>query len=55
MQEYLAVLWHLLAYCDAELWMHLHVLGFVPDLFAIPWCLTCFAHVFPLDKVSHIP
>lgn len=54
MQEYLAVFWHLLAYIDPELSYHLNSIGFVPDLFAIPWCLTCFAHVFPLEKIYHM-
>jgi TBC domain-containing protein kinase-like protein len=32
----------------------MHEIGFIPDLFAIPWFLTCFAHVFPLDKIMLI-
>lgn len=53
MQEHLAVFSHLLAYHDPELGYHLHEVGFMPDLFAIPWFLTAFAHVFPLDKMFH--
>ena len=42
------------SYHDPELGYHLHSIGFIPELFAIPWFLTCFAHVFPLDKIMHI-
>ena len=31
-----------------------HNIGFIPELYAIPWFLTCFAHVFPLEKIMHI-
>jgi hypothetical protein len=54
MQEFLAVFMHLLAFWDPVLAHHMHTLMFLPDLFAIPWFLTAFAHVFPLDKIFRI-
>eukprot|EP00038_Savillea_parva_P019841 m.29215 g.29215 ORF g.29215 m.29215 type:complete len:798 (+) comp4577_c1_seq1:238-2631(+) len=54
MQECLAIFVHMISYHDPELGYHMHSIGFIPDLFAIPWFLTCFAHVFPLDKIMHI-
>ncbi|KAI7897510.1 rab-GTPase-TBC domain-containing protein [Cokeromyces recurvatus] len=53
-QEYLAVFRHLLSYHDPELSSHLDAIGFMPDLYAIPWFLTLFTHVFPLDKIYHL-
>ncbi|CAD6187272.1 unnamed protein product [Caenorhabditis auriculariae] len=53
-QEYLTVFNHLLAYVDAPLYSHLAELGFFPELYAIPWFLTCFAHVLPMHKLLHI-
>ncbi len=42
------------AFHDAALFNHLDGIGFVPDLYAIPWVLTMFAHVFPLGDVFHL-
>lgn len=53
-QEYLVVFSHLIAFHDPELANHLNGICFFPDLYAIPWFLTMFAHVFPLDKVVHL-
>uniref|UniRef100_A0A1I7W709 RNA helicase n=1 Tax=Heterorhabditis bacteriophora TaxID=37862 RepID=A0A1I7W709_HETBA len=53
-QEYLAVFNHLLAFVDATLYSHLASLDFYPELFAIPWFLTCFAHVLPIHKLFHV-
>ncbi|KAI9467727.1 MAG: hypothetical protein EXX96DRAFT_598186 [Benjaminiella poitrasii] len=39
---------------DPELSSHLDTIGFMPDLYAIPWFLTLFTHVFPLDKIYHL-
>ncbi|PAV82542.1 hypothetical protein WR25_26681 isoform B [Diploscapter pachys] len=52
--EYLTVFAHLLAYVDAELLTHLSEMDFIPELYAIPWFLTCFAHVLPLHKLFHL-
>ncbi|CAO3685484.1 unnamed protein product [Rhizopus stolonifer] len=54
LQEYLAVFRHLLSFHDPELSSHLDDIGFMPDLYAIPWFLTLFTHVFPLDKIYHL-
>lgn len=42
-QEYLAKFSHLIAFHDPTLRNHLDSIGFVPDLYAIPWFLTMFA------------
>lgn len=52
--EYLAVFMQVLAFADSDLFSHLHALDFRPELFAIPWFLTCFAHVLPLHKLFHL-
>ena len=50
-QEYLAKFSHLQAFHDPILFNHLDGIGFIPDLYAIPWVLTMFAHVFPCAPV----
>ncbi|CAI2355667.1 unnamed protein product [Caenorhabditis sp. 36 PRJEB53466] len=50
-KEYLATFYLLLAYVDPALHNHFKITGFEPELFAIPWFLTCFAHVLPLEKL----
>ena len=52
--EYLVVYQHLLAFHDPALFNHVNSIGFIPELYAISWFLTCFAHVFPLDKIYHL-
>ncbi|KJE97516.1 hypothetical protein CAOG_07360 [Capsaspora owczarzaki ATCC 30864] len=53
-QEYLAVFRHLICYHDPILANHLDDIGFPPDLYAIPWFLTVFTHVFPLQQIFHM-
>ncbi|EDO40792.1 predicted protein [Nematostella vectensis] len=53
-QEYLAVFSQLIAFHDPELFSHMHKIGFIPELYAIPWFLTMFCHVFPLHKIYHL-
>lgn len=53
-QEYLAKFFQLTAFHDPELANHLHDISFIPQLFAIPWFLTMFSHVFPLHKIMHL-
>ncbi|XP_074650815.1 TBC domain-containing protein kinase-like protein isoform X2 [Tubulanus polymorphus] len=53
-KEYLTVFSHLIAFHDPELSTHLDGIGFIPDLYAIPWFLTMYAHVFPLHKIFHL-
>ena len=53
-QEYLKSFSHLITFHDPVLSNHLNEINFIPDLYAIPWFLTMFAHVFPLHKVVHL-
>ncbi|KPI91158.1 TBC domain-containing protein kinase-like protein [Papilio xuthus] len=53
-KEYLAKFWQMAAFHEPELATHLHEINFVPELFAIPWFLTMFSHVFPLHKIVHL-
>uniref|UniRef100_A0A8C1U3S0 TBC domain-containing protein kinase-like protein n=1 Tax=Cyprinus carpio TaxID=7962 RepID=A0A8C1U3S0_CYPCA len=53
-QEYLTVFSQIIAFHDPELSNHLNEIGFIPDLYAIPWFLTMFTHVFPLHKIFHL-
>ena len=56
-QEYLAVFQQLITFHDPELANHLSDMdgqAFVPDLYAIPWFLTMFAHVFPIKKILYL-
>lgn len=53
-REYLIKLFHLIAFHDPQLANHLDDKGFIPDLFAIPWFLTMFSHVFPMHKIFHL-
>ena len=41
-QEYLAKFSQLQAFHDPVLFNHLDDIGFIPDLYAIPWFLTMF-------------
>ena len=52
-QEYLAKFSHLIAFHDPTLRNHLDSIGFVPDLYAIPWFLTMFARKFHSDLNNH--
>lgn len=53
-QKYLEMFSELLSYHDAPLANHLDKLGFLPNLYAIPWFLTMFTHVLPLHKILHV-
>ncbi|XP_050678100.1 TBC domain-containing protein kinase-like protein isoform X2 [Leptidea sinapis] len=53
-KEYLAKFWQITGFHEPELAAHLHDISFVPELFAIPWFLTMFSHVFPLHKIVHL-
>ncbi|XP_063635632.1 TBC domain-containing protein kinase-like protein [Cydia splendana] len=53
-KEYLAKFWQMVAFHEPELVTHLFEIGFEPNLFAIPWFLTMFSHVFPLHKILHL-
>jgi serine/threonine protein kinase len=51
MEERLVTFQKLLIYHDPELGLHLRNIGFSPELYAIPWFLTLFAHVLPIEKI----
>ncbi|XP_063979758.1 TBC domain-containing protein kinase-like protein isoform X2 [Diachasmimorpha longicaudata] len=53
-QEYLSKFSQIIAYHDPYLANHLRSINFVPELFAMPWFLTMFSHVFPLHKILHL-
>ncbi|XP_011298029.1 TBC domain-containing protein kinase-like protein [Fopius arisanus] len=53
-QEYLSKFSQIIAFHDPYLANHLRSINFVPELFAIPWFLTMFSHVFPLHKILHL-
>eukprot|EP01133_Synstelium_polycarpum_P012499 gene12499-14671_t len=42
----------LLSYHDPELSVHLHDVQLEPNLYAIPWFITIFAHLLPIDKID---
>ena len=52
--EYLAVFKQAIAFHEPDLFNHLDEIGFQPELYAIPWFLTMFSHVFPLHKIYHL-
>ncbi|KAL1110179.1 hypothetical protein AAG570_008256 [Ranatra chinensis] len=53
-REYLTKFKQLIVFHDPELGNHLDNIGFAPELFAIPWYLTMFSHVFPINKILHL-
>lgn len=48
--EYLSVFSHLIAFHHPDLSNRLESIGFIPDLYAIPWFLTVFARTFSLSQ-----
>ncbi|KAL9653308.1 hypothetical protein ABK040_011015 [Willaertia magna] len=51
MEERLALFQKLLCYHDPELAGHLRDIHFPPELYAISWFLTLFAHSLPMEKI----
>ena len=49
--RYLGLLKQLLNFFDPVLGFYLHKQDFTPNLYAIPWFLTMFSHVFSLNKI----
>lgn len=45
-QEYLATFSQLIAFHDSTLTTHLDSIGFIPELYAIPWFLTMFSRTW---------
>lgn len=54
MQHALALFDKLLLFHDPELALHLHNIGYHPELYAIPWFLTLYAHVLPIEKLLRL-
>lgn len=53
-KECLAKFSQLTAFHEPTLARHMININFIPELFAIPWFLTCFSHAFPLHKIVHL-
>lgn len=53
-KEYLSKFFQLVMFHEPALGKHLNSINFIPELFAIPWVLTMFSHVFPLHKILHL-
>lgn len=53
-KEYLTKFSQLVMFHEPAMAKHLNVINFIPELFAIPWVLTMFSHVFPLHKILHL-
>ena len=53
-QEYLACFSQVIAFHDPELFFHLQQQNFSPNLYAMSWYLTMFAHTFPMSKIYHL-
>ncbi|KAL6043352.1 TBCK protein kinase [Balamuthia mandrillaris] len=54
LQQHLATFRQVLAYHHPDLAAHLHRINLHPELYAIPWFLTLFTHILPLDKLFHV-
>jgi TBC domain-containing protein kinase-like protein len=55
MQDLLSLFSRLMAFHMPDLWQHLErEIGFTPELYAIPWFLTLFTHVLPLDRTIQV-
>lgn len=54
LQTQLIVFNQLLAFHDPKLFMHLHNQQFNPELFAIPWFLTLFTHILPIESTFRL-
>ncbi|KAI8929434.1 rab-GTPase-TBC domain-containing protein [Entophlyctis helioformis] len=54
MREFMLAFRYVLSFHDPELSSHLFTIGLGPELFAISWFMTLFAHVLPLDKIYHL-
>lgn len=53
-KEYLIKFFQLIFFHEPILAKHLYQINFIPELYAIPWFLTMFSHVFPLHKIFHL-
>jgi hypothetical protein len=48
---YLATFCQLINFHDPELASHLDTIGFTPDHYLVPWFMTLFAHVLPMEQL----
>uniref|UniRef100_A0A3B1KB17 TBC domain-containing protein kinase-like protein n=1 Tax=Astyanax mexicanus TaxID=7994 RepID=A0A3B1KB17_ASTMX len=53
-QEYLTVFSQMIAFHDPDISALNQIPHLPPQLYAIPWFLTMFTHVFPLHKIFHL-
>lgn len=49
-QEFLAKFSQLVAFHDPQLTNHLDSIGFIPELYAIPWFLTMFSRMHQINQ-----
>ena len=54
LQERLLRLQQLLSFLDPELSAHFFSIGITPNLYAIPWLMTLFAHILPLNLLFQV-
>ena len=54
LQERLLRLQQLLSFLDPELSAHFFSVGITPNLYAIPWLMTLFAHILPLNLLFQV-
>ncbi|KAI8814444.1 hypothetical protein BJ742DRAFT_734234 [Cladochytrium replicatum] len=54
LRQFMLALTHLTSFHDPELSSHLLGIGLTPELYAIPWFMTMFSHIFSLDKIFHL-
>ncbi|KAK5576627.1 hypothetical protein RB653_007771 [Dictyostelium firmibasis] len=52
LSEIMLIYQQLLAYHDPELLNHLIEIQLDPNLYSIPWFITVFAHILPIDKLE---
>jgi TBC domain-containing protein kinase-like protein len=54
LREQMKVLKCLISFHDPKLAVHLNHIGVGPEMYAISWFMTHFAHVFTIDKIYHL-
>lgn len=54
LQGHLLTFRQLMCYHDPELAVHLFNIDYHPELYAIPWFLTLFAHIIHIDKIYRL-
>uniref|UniRef100_A0A7S1KTF5 Rab-GAP TBC domain-containing protein n=1 Tax=Percolomonas cosmopolitus TaxID=63605 RepID=A0A7S1KTF5_9EUKA len=54
MEYQLCMFEKLLSYHEPQISHHMDIIGFKPELYTIPWFLTLFAHVLPIEKIFRL-